>query len=678
MTSDVLNPSENLEVLTAGILNNIALEHHLSGQYDEAVANAEKACKQAQQSGEKQEEARALNTLGGIAIRRGNYYEAKEKLQLALEVSTSLNDKEGIANATSNIGNIYANLSDYPRALEYFYKAMAIDKELGNKAGIANNFANLGWVYNLLSDYPRSLEYYHKALVIFEEIGHHSGIASNIGSIGSVFVVLSDYSRALGYLQQALALSEELGDRHSIAAHTSNIARVYMELKDYPRALEYSQKSLVIFEELGNRQNVADMTGNIGLIYMRIKDYALALEYYQKALPLQEENGSKSSVIHNIGNAGEAYLLLKDFRKAEDYLRRALELSEAVGMKNECVEIHSNIGALYANEEYDGHDAVKAEEHLLASVALSEELGNKKYDAHKTLAELYERQEQWKQFAYHHKKHYALKEEVQSNEAKKQAENLEHERLIAEQEKRRVVEQAIALAHIEEQERLLHKVLPPSIAARMLAGETRIADYFSSVSILFADIVGFTPLIARMPPKAVVDMLSFVFGEFDSIMERYGCERIKTIGDGYMAVAGAPIPCDDHAERIARAALAMQEDIQLPDEIRKYLPKDISFGVRIGLHTGAAVGGVIGNKRFMYDIYSDAVNIAARMESYGEPNQIHVSEEFAWHTKTRQSINVADKEFHFERREEIEVKGKGWMQTYFLERSQSAKNQNDI
>lgn len=674
MTPDVLNPSEQSEMLTTGALNTIASQHHRAGRYDEAATVAEKARRQAQEAGEQHEEAVALNTLGGIAIRRGDYYEAEEQLQRALHIAITLDDKHSIANITANIGNIYANLSKYPRAIEYFHRAMEIDEELEHKSGIASNFGNLGWVYNLLSDYPRSLEYHHKALAICEEIGDHRGIASNIGSIGSVFVVLSDYSRALGYLQQALALSEELDDLHSIAAHTSNIARVYLELKDYPRALEYSQKSLVIFEELGNSRNVADMTGNIGLIYMRNEDYALALEYYQKALPLQEETGSASSILHNIGNAGEAYLLVKDFPRAADFLHRALELSMSAGMKNECAEIHNNIGSLYANEEYEGYNLAKAEEHLLASIALSEELDNKKYDAHKTLAELYEKKELWSQFAYHHKKHYALKEEVQSDEARKQAENLEYRRLISEQEKRRLVEQATAFARIEEQERLLHKVLPPSIAARMLAGETRIADYFSSVSILFADIVGFTPLIARMPPKAVIDLLSFVFGEFDSIMERYGCERIKTIGDGYMAVAGAPIFCEDHAERIARAALAMQEDIQLPDEIRKYLPKDISFGVRIGLHTGAAVGGVIGSKRFMYDIYSDAVNIAARMESYGEPNQIHVSEEFAWHIKTRQSMAGAEKEFQFEPREEIEIKGKGWMQTHFLERAPDIKN----
>lgn len=218
--------------------------------------------------------------------------------------------------------------------------------------------------------------------------------------------------------------------------------------------------------------------------------------------------------------------------------------------------------------------------------------------------------------------------------------------------------------------KILHQVLPPSIADRLIKGE-KVADYFSQISILFADIVGFTPIASKMPARKVLAFLNYVFGEFDIIIEKHGCEKIKTIGDGYMAVAGAPIECADHAERIARAAVEMMGDIQLPEDIRASLPKGAKFNIRIGINIGPAFGGIVGENRFVYDIYSDAVNTAARMESHGEPNKIHVSEDFAFHLQNRMDMMNDDLGgITFEERDEIEIKGKGKMKTYFLEAKQ--------
>jgi class 3 adenylate cyclase len=271
----------------------------------------------------------------------------------------------------------------------------------------------------------------------------------------------------------------------------------------------------------------------------------------------------------------------------------------------------------------------------------------------------------WEGFAAHFRKFYELEKEVQSEESKRQAERIEQQKRAAEREKQQSVERAQATATRE----LLDLVLPASIATRMLAGEKRIADYFPNVSILFADIVGFTALATEVPPDVVIDLLNHVFDIFDEIIRRNGCEKIKTIGDGYMAVSGAPEECSDHAERIARAALEMMEDIHLTDEIRKHLPKGTVFSVRIGIHTGAAVCGVIGRERFVWDVYSDAVNTAARMETNGEPGRIHVSREFAWLLRSRQRLAKGTEEFHLEERGEVEIKGKGMMKTYFLEKA---------
>ncbi len=166
---------------------------------------------------------------------------------------------------------------------------------------------------------------------------------------------------------------------------------------------------------------------------------------------------------------------------------------------------------------------------------------------------------------------------------------------------------------------LLLNVLPPSIAERLKAApDAPIADRFESVTILFADIVGFTPLSTRLTPAETVAILNEIFTAFDDICDRHGAEKIKTIGDGYMAVCGAPTPRGDHATVMARVAL----------DIRDYMatvPVGEPLEVRIGLNTGEAMGAIVGTRRFHYDLWSDAVNTAARMESHGEPGRVHIT-----------------------------------------------------
>lgn len=201
-------------------------------------------------------------------------------------------------------------------------------------------------------------------------------------------------------------------------------------------------------------------------------------------------------------------------------------------------------------------------------------------------------------------------------------------------------------------DRLLLNILPPKIAERLKAGEKIIADKFDSVTVMFADIVGFTNMSARVPPEHLVENLSMVFTTFDHLAETHHLEKIKTIGDAYMLVGGLPEPMEDHAAQVARMALAGIRELQ---ELTADLDEKIS--VRIGMHTGAVVAGVIGMRKFAYDLWGDTVNIASRMESSGESGRVQCSEEV---------YNLLKDMFDFEERGAIEVKGKGIMKTYFI------------
>lgn len=204
----------------------------------------------------------------------------------------------------------------------------------------------------------------------------------------------------------------------------------------------------------------------------------------------------------------------------------------------------------------------------------------------------------------------------------------------------------------QKSEKLLLNILPEPIADRLKDGETLIADSYSEVTVLFADIVGFTRLRANMAPDKLVQFLNRIFLQFDELTAHYQLEKIKTIGDAYMVVGGIPHPSVHHTQRMADMALNM---IQTVHTISTELPHPVGF--RIGLHRGTAVAGVIGSSKFSYDIWGDTVNLASRMESSGESGAIHVTEAV---------YRELEHSYSFTPRGPIEIKGKGELSTFFL------------
>lgn len=220
--------------------------------------------------------------------------------------------------------------------------------------------------------------------------------------------------------------------------------------------------------------------------------------------------------------------------------------------------------------------------------------------------------------------------------------------------KQQSLEEAYNQLEIEQQrsEELLLNVLPSSIAERLKLKPSTIADSYAEVSVLFADIVGFTALSGRISPPELVQLLNQIFSRFDQLAEQHDLEKIKTIGDAYMVVAGLPEDRSDHAEAIANMALEMQNTL---DQFNAQMQQD--FSIRIGIATGPVIAGVIGIKKFIYDLWGDTVNMASRMESQGIAGRIQV---------TQSTYESLKDQYLFESRGEIEIKGKGAMLTYLL------------
>ena len=557
------------------------------------------------------------------------------------------------------------------KGIEYGKKGVELAKEIDWEKGEAASYNSLGVNYRNQSDYPKGLEYFQKALEINEEVGDKESIATNLGNIGSLYYRQSDYPKALEYYGKALKIHEELGNKNGVARHLGNMGNVYGIQSNYPKALEYFGKALKINEELGNKNSIAINLVNMGSVYKNQSDYPKSLEDYGKSLKISEELGNKNSIAYSLGNMGGLYLTL-----SEDSVNiKPDELNEYVSL-NKDINLNRSI------------------EYSLQAIKIGKEIGELHYRSNnlKNLADAYKQKGEHEKRADALEEHHKLKDSVfnQENSDKiaalekareddlKQKEIEKQKIRIAEQEKREqlilyfsigfFIVMAIVMIVIyrllKRSDKLLYNVLPVSIAKRLKKKEHPISDYFTQASIVFIDIVNFTELSKDEDPRRVVEALNKIFTKYDTISNKYGLEKIKTIGDSYMAAAGIPEVQIDNTHRAAQMALEVKEMTQ------DYHTADgTKIEVRIGLDCGPVVAGVIGENKFIYDMWSDAVNTASRMESSSIAGEVHVSERF------KEAVTDYE-EFSYVERGEIEIKGKGKMKTFFMGSKQSSHSES--
>lgn len=556
--------------------------------------------------------AHALLFLSSINRIYGNNEAAIKEVESAIDIIKKYHLHDMKRMAYTVIGQIKQKNGIYDMAIHYFLLADLANEKYGDETRAAGCKLSLGAVYENIGDYNKSLEYYSESLTLHKKFNNISGIAQVLGNIALVYSLLGKHDTALDYYNFALNHQSELGDESEVALILGNMGVEYFITANYDKAFELFIKALAKHEQLNQRELIASVNGNIGNVYSATKQYDKALEYYSKAIKIHEEINDKIGVARCMGN----------------------------------------IGNIYSNKEYKLYHVAKAEKYLYDAIDICNKIGTKYtvYNYHKTLADLYKKEKRWEESNQHIEKYYEIEKEVLSEEATKQGQLIENRRKVEEAERDRQVK----LARFQEQEKILLNILPAQIAERILEGEKRIADLHENISVFFSDIVGFTKLSQIVTPDELLTMLNEIFSEFDRIARKHGLEKIKTIGDAYMAVAGVPMAQEDHAERAAAFALDV---IEYMTDYRITSKSDLQ--IRVGLHTGRAIAGVIGENKFAYDLWGDSVNTASRMESHGEPGKIHVSHDFR-NTLTKTTL-------HFIDRGEMVVKGKGMMKTYFLE-----------
>lgn len=658
---------------------------------------ADKAIALAEKFGDKKFLAGAYSAKGTNELAMADYATALDYYQKALVINERLGNKQGIANNYNNIGVVYYSISDYPRALEYYQKTLSINEQTGNKGGITNAYGNIGNIYNELRDYQKAIEYYQKALTLSESMGNMQGMSGILVNIGNVYTQLADYPKALEYKQKALEISKKIGNKSLIANNLSNIGNVYIQLADYPRALDYHQKALEINESILDKKGIAASWAGISTVYLHQKNYPLAAEFAHKARDLSQSIGllsteseallGLSKIYEASGRYDSAYIAYGQYIVLRDSIDN-VEIQKQITKKTLQYEFTKTEDSLKRQQLLT--DAKLNQQILLAAkqqqeLALKQnaiDLANKERTLQhlvflKTQAELQSAQNENKAkeeqlaLAENEKKLQATQVNLQQTQIQLKDRELHNQKIqrffyiggiallallsffIFRNFKNQQRSNSVISLEKKKSDDLLRNILPNEVAAELKEKGEALARHYDAVTVLFTDFVDFTVISESRSPQQLVNELHDCFKKFDEIMEKHGLEKIKTIGDAYMAVSGLPLPDAQHARKAALAAL----DIQQYTKQRQRLQPG-GFDIRIGLSSGPVVAGIVGVKKFAYDIWGDTVNTASRMESSSEAGKINIS---------GTTYALLKNEFTCAYRGKIPAKNKGEIDMYFLE-----------
>ncbi len=676
-------PKQKEDSNKVNILYRLSKEYKNNENPNDGLKYGLQALETATKIGWKKGIARTSLTIGLCHWRKAEFSKALECFHRCLPLFEALGDDQGIVNSNINIGLINAETNNYAEALEYYDRAIKILKRTGDKASLAIVYSNIGNVHRSKNELPIALSYYHKAIKINQEMGNKIGIAINTGSIGAVYFDEEDYSVALSYYEKAFNMFERLEHKRGIAVFGGNMGTVYQHQKNYPKALEYYFKALKIDEELGDKRSEAITTGNISGIYYHQQNYTQSIAWDYKSLQLAQAIGNRE--VEAVDYAGLASnfvgiathpadkskvsidLELPEAPFLPDTLiptgRKAL-LDKAVTYYREAITISKEIGSL--NQLQNFYRELSYADSLRGDYknALEDYMQHVRF--HDSLFSI----DNAKKILQQQMKYdFTLKEDSLKlvNAKKEKAAALKYQRQRSYTWMGFVGILALAIFSIfmvrnnkllgKEKQRsddLLLNILPEEVATELKNTGITTAKHYDNVTVLFTDFVNFTQASESMGAQNLIDELHTCFKKFDEIAEKYNIEKIKTIGDAYLAVAGLPAADPKHAENIVNAA---QDIVAFMDDRLAKMGTERTFQVRVGIHSGSVVAGVVGLKKFAYDIWGDTVNTVARMEQNSEAGKINISQT---------TYELVKDKFTCKYRGEVDAKGKGMMKMYFV------------
>lgn len=555
---------------------------------------------------------------------QGRYSNALRYFEKSIKEYEKIHYKSGISSITNNIGGIHFFLGNYPKALESYKKVLVVQKELGEQKIVAATTQNIGLIYSKVEDYPNAMSYYQQAYAIYEKQHEEKSIAQNLNAMGFVHTKQNQYEKAYTVLRRALQIAEKENDKQLKIEILSNLGGLYLAQSDFQKALSYYTNCLATAQQINSLQYVADSQIAIGKIMQLTKNHQKAVDRCLRGLQIAEEIGSLSLKKDASDWLFLSYRSLGNFQNALSYYEKANQFEDSLNAKETSNKM---MNMEFQKQQLTDSLAFVMKEHT-TEMKHREEVQRKEKQRNIIIISL----------------GFIVLVSVglwnRLNYVRKSREAIQFEK--------------------DRSEKLLLNILPEEIAEELKEKGSVNARDFNLVSILFTDFKSFTQTAEKMTPQNLVEEINICFKAFDLISERYNIEKIKTIGDSYMAAGGIPNPDKNSLKNIVLAGIEMQEFVGARRIINERAHKP-AFEMRLGIHAGPIVAGIVGLKKFQYDVWGDTVNTASRVESNGMVDKVNISESLYELIKNEDC-------FVFHYRGKIHAKGKGEIKMYFVEK----------
>jgi class 3 adenylate cyclase len=567
------------------------------------------------------------------------------------KLADHVNYKNGLALALKNMGIGYYLNGRYIDAIKTWQQALEVYRSINDKKGIANMLSNQGAVYFNQGDDAKSLELHLQSLKISEDIGDTLRILTSLYNIGAVYLNKpATYKRALEFFLRSYKLSIAINDQYSIGTSTANLGEVYYKMGDDSTALFYLNKSVKAYQ---GTEDLPYSLNYIGRVYTRQKEFDHAIKTHMQAFDISKRLDTRLDMTQSLVGLAQAYAAKGDIVSSINAYKQSLEFGIPLKAVTEIKDAYEGLSSSYALQT-DYHNAFKYQNLLLA---IKDTIYNTTTD--KKLGTL--------QFTFDlEKKESQIS--LLSKDKEIQQQEIQRQRLVRNGfmggfaivllfagvffiQRNRISKEK------KRSDELLLNILPEETAEELKATGMAKAKSLDLVSVLFTDFKNFTQASEALTPEELVAEINHCYSEFDRIITKYGIEKIKTIGDSYMCAGGLPASNHTHPVDVVSAGLEMVKFIEINkrERIAKGQPY---FELRLGIHTGPVVAGIVGIKKFAYDIWGDTVNTASRMESSGETGKVNIS---------GSTYELVKEKFTCIHRGKLEAKNKGLIDMYFVE-----------
>jgi len=560
------------------------------------------------------------------------YYEKNDNILLVAKT-----DKRIYSELNNSIGTAFFYMANYEKALEYFLKTLDIRESIEDKNGVADCYNNIGVIYNNMDDLKKALQYYYKSLDLKIEAKDEQGTATSYNNIGEIYRLQKDYTLALEYYEKSLVIKEKFEEKRGISTTLGNIGSIFMETGKMKEALEYLEKALKIKEEIKDKFSIAESNITLGLYYRKLENFKRAIEYYNTGHEIGHEINAPEVLLESAEGLSFCYSKIGDYKNAYDFFIEHKKVDDEVKNERKVKEVAQ------MEMQYEFDKKQKEQEFLQQQREL-------KQDARLTRQKLY---------SYISIIGFLLML-ISAFLLYRNYNNKKQANLLLEMQKDQLAEEK------KKTDILLLNILPTGIVDELKrTGRAKVKQY-EKVSVLFTDFVGFTNMCEKISPIELIDKLDKYFEAFDNIIDQFKLEKLKTAGDSYICAGGVPVANHSNPIEIVIAGLQMQDYVN--QEFDKQEDEDNpAWLIRLGINTGPVVAGVVGKKKFAFDIWGDTVNIGARMEATGEAEKVNI---------TGSTYEYIKDYFDCTFRGRIAAKNKGEIDMYFVDRIKKEYSQD--